>query len=75
VKILSDKITIYKLAKEYDETLLIMKNLGFEDIIKLGMLPTAGRIMTIKKGCEFRKIDYEEAKEAFLKIGIKFEED
>jgi hypothetical protein len=75
VKILSDKITIYKLTKECEETLTIMKDLGFEDIIKPGMLHTAGRIMTLKKGCEFRKIDYNLAKEAFLKVGIKFEEE
>jgi len=75
MKTLSDKITIYKLTKECEETLAIMKDLGFEDIVKPGMLQTAGRIMTLKKGCEFRKIDYDLAKENFLKVGIKFEED
>lgn len=75
MKILSEKITIYKLSKECDETLNIMKNLGFEDIIKPGMLQTAGRIMTLKKGCEFKKISYELAKKAFLKAGIEFIEE
>lgn len=74
MKILSDNTTIYKLTKECDETLMIMKELGFEDIVKPGMLQTAGRIMTLKKGCEFRKIDYNKAKDAFLKVGIKFED-
>jgi hypothetical protein len=75
MKILSDKTTIYKLSKECEETLNIMKGLGFEDIIKPGMLQTAGRIMTLKKGCEFRKIDYELAKQAFLKVGVEFREE
>jgi len=38
------------------------------------MLQIAGRIMTLKKGCEFKKINYEEAKKRFLEIGIDFKE-
>jgi hypothetical protein len=51
-----------------------MKSLGFTDIVKPGMLQIAGRIMTLKKGCEFKKINYEEAKKRFLEIGIDFKE-
>lgn len=72
MKTLSEKITIYRLSKECPETLDIMKRLGFEDIVKPGMLQTAGRIMTLKKGCEFKKIDYKKTKQAFLKVGVEF---
>lgn len=52
-----------------------MKKLGFEDIVKPGMLQTVGRIMTLKKGCEFRNFDYEVAKAAFNEVGIIFVEE
>lgn len=50
MKELSSKISIYKLSQECEQTLDVMKKLGFEDIVKPGMLQTAGRIMTLKKG-------------------------
>ncbi len=71
MKTFPDTITIYKLYKECPETLTIMKDLGFEDIVKPGMLQTAGRFMSLKKGCEFKKIDYEKAKKAFANVGIE----
>jgi len=39
------------------------------------MLQTAGRFMTLKKGCEFKKVDYTIAKSAFNEVGIDFEEE
>lgn len=75
MKKLSSKISIYKLSQECEQTLDVMKKLGFEDIVKPGMLQTAGRIMTLKKGCDFRKFDYEVAKAAFKEVGIIFVEE
>lgn len=68
-----EDITIYSLVKSYPKATDVMKSLGFLDIIKPGMLHTVGRVMTLKKGCKMKKIDYDKAKEAFLDIGIKFE--
>ena len=75
MKTLSSKITIYDLAKECPQTIEIMKDLGFTEIAKPGMIKVAGRFMTLKKGCEMRKIDYEKAKLAFSEVGILFEEE
>ncbi|MGE4571241.1 MAG: DUF1858 domain-containing protein [Candidatus Izemoplasmatales bacterium] len=75
MKVLKDSISIYQLSKECPQTKDIMKNLGFEDIVKPGMLQTAGRFMTLKKGCEFKKVDYTIAKSAFNEVGIDFEEE
>ena len=39
--------TIYELCREYPEIAEILDELGFHDILKPGMLNTAGRFMTI----------------------------
>lgn len=51
--------TIYELSKEVPEITEIMLGLGFQDITKPGMLNTAGRLMTIKKGAAMKKIEME----------------
>ncbi len=48
---------VQKLCSEYPELIDIMRELGFTDIIKPGMLATAGRFMTIPKGAAMKKID------------------
>ena len=47
---------IYELIKVHPEIKDIMFDLGFKDIIKPGMLNTVGRIMTLRKGCDLRKM-------------------
>ena len=48
--------TVYELCKEYPEIADILSDLGFHDILKAGMLQTAGRFMTIPKGAVMKKI-------------------
>lgn len=67
-----EDISIQQLIKHHPEALDIMKSLGFEDIMKPGMIQTVGRVMTLKKGCRMKKIDYENAKKAFQDHGIEF---
>lgn len=67
-----DTISIQQLVKTHPVALDIMKDLGFKDIMKPGMIQTVGRVMTLEKGCRMKKIDYEKAKEAFLEHGIQF---
>jgi hypothetical protein len=49
--------TVYELCTEDPSIIEIMKELGFEQITKQGMLQSAGRMMTIPKGARMRKID------------------
>ncbi|MDA7027931.1 DUF1858 domain-containing protein [Bacillus sp. CLL-7-23] len=56
-KILYLHDTVYELCTSYPELKTLMKDLGFENITKPGMLETAGRIMTIPKGARMKKID------------------
>ncbi len=48
--------TVYELCKEHPEIADILSDLGFHDILKPGMLHTAGRFMTIPKGAVMKKI-------------------
>lgn len=68
-KIVDFNKSIYELAKESDEIIQIMKELGFADIDKPGMLNTMGRFMTINKGIVMKKFPIDRVKEAFIKKG------
>ena len=68
-KILDLNKTIFELSQEDPEIIEIMKENGFVDISKSGMLNTAGRIMTIPKGARMKKINIDHIKEVFKNKG------
>ena len=72
IKIQSDA-SVYDLVTEYPEIQEIMADLVFKDIVKPGMLQTAGRVMTLKKGAALKKIDWETMKDTFKKNGFELE--
>lgn len=49
--------SIYELVKKYPEIKNILFELGFEDIIKPGMIQTVGKFMNLKKGAILKKTD------------------
>lgn len=49
--------SVYELTTQYPELIEIMRDLGFTEIVKPGMLQSVGRIMTIPKGAKMRKIN------------------
>lgn len=63
--------TVYELCKEHPDIKNILSELGFSDITKPGMLETAGRFMTIKKGSSAKGIDMEKIKQEFIKRGYE----
>lgn len=65
--------SIYTIVKEYPEAIDIMKELGFQDISKPGMLNTAGRIMTLTKGAAMKGMDMDRIKKAFMEKGFEIE--
>ena len=73
-KILDLKKTVYELYVEYPEIVDQLVKLGFRDIVKPGMLQTAGRFMTIPKGAAMKKIELEKIKETFIKNGYQIME-
>lgn len=49
--------SVYNLCKAYPELVAFMEDLGFTDIVKPGMLDTAGRFMTLPKGAKLKRIE------------------
>lgn len=74
MKTISINTTIYELVKDNPEIIDIMKSLGFNDITNPIMLKTAGRVMTLKTGSQFKKIDIETIKTKFLEHHIILED-
>ena len=62
--------TVYALCTTYPELVPILQELGFADIAKPGMLQTAGRFMTLKKGAAMKHIDLETIKETLANHGF-----
>lgn len=63
--------TVHTLCTTYPELVSILQELGFADIAKPGMLQTAGRFMTLKKGAAMKKIDIEKITETLTKHGFR----
>ena len=61
-KIINLNHSVHELCTVYPELMDILKDLGFKDIVKPGMLQTAGRFMTIPKGAAMKNIDIEVVK-------------
>ncbi|OIJ21467.1 hypothetical protein BKP45_01470 [Anaerobacillus alkalidiazotrophicus] len=71
MKEISLKKSIYQLCTAYPELIELMKELGFVNITKPGMLQSMGKIMTIPKGCRTMKIPLEKVKEHLTSHGFK----
>lgn len=67
-------LTVYDLTTQFPEIIPILKDLGFENIIKPGMLQTAGRVMTIPNGCRMKGISFDTVKETFINNGFNIKE-
>jgi Domain of unknown function (DUF1858) len=68
-KIVDFNKTIYELCTEDPFIIGIMKEQGFEQITKQGMLQTAGRVMTIPKGVRMRGKEITDIVQTFEKHG------
>lgn len=73
-KIINLNDSIYEINNKYPEIKEILYNLGFTDIVKPGMINTAGRFMTLKKGSQMKKIDLNLIKDTLDKSGYTAEE-
>lgn len=62
--------SIYDLTGQYPELIGIMEGLGFKDIANPFALKTAGRVMTIPKGCSMKGIDIEVVKKELSAKGF-----
>lgn len=63
--------TVKDLCTEDPEIIEIMKDLGFDNIVKPGNLNTLGRFMTIPKGARMKNIDLETIRREFAGRGYE----
>lgn len=59
-KIIDLSRSVYELCTEFPELVEFMKSAGFTDIVKPGMLATAGRFMTLPKGARMKGINLDD---------------
>ena len=63
--------SIFEISRDNPEIIEIMKELGFTDITKTGMINTVGKVMTISKGSRMKNIDMDYIKETFRSKGYE----
>jgi len=68
-KVIDFQKTVYEICTEDSFVMEIMKELGFDQITKPGMLQTAGRVMTIAKGARMKGIETSDIVKTFEKHG------
>ncbi len=73
-KIIDINKSIFELCNEYPEIPEILVSLGFKDIVKPGMISTAGRFMTLNKGSKAKGIDLDKIKQEFIRLGYEIKE-
>lgn len=63
------------LCSVYPELVNILRDLGFTEITRPGMLSTAGRFMTIPKGARLKGIDLDLIRTTLCEHGFETTED
>ena len=75
MKVVDLRQPVQKLCNQYPELKDIMVELGFVDIVKPGMLATAGRFMTIPKGAAMKKISMDAIRQKLKDNGFEIVEE
>jgi hypothetical protein len=70
---LDSKKSVYELCSADPVIADILDEIGFKDIKKPGMLPTAGRFMTIPKAAKLKGFNLEDIRQVFLQHGYDLE--
>lgn len=66
--------TLANVIQSHPELLDILYDFGFTQIKAPGMLQTAGKFMTLKMGCELRKIDVSALEDHLISLGYTINE-
>lgn len=73
MKTIDSNKSIYELSQEYPDVVSIMVELGFKDILQPGMLQSAGRVMTLRKGAVMKKLDWQKIEAFFSQRGYQIQ--
>ena len=74
IKVINLNDSVYNNHLKNPEVIELLYELGFKDIKKTGMINTAGRFITIKKGAAMKHIDIELIKQTLSENGYVVEE-
>ena len=74
MKTVDFKDSLANILKQYPELLDILYDFGFMQIKAPGMLQTAGKFMSLKMGCELRKIDISALEDHLISLGYTINE-
>ena len=66
--------SLANVIQQYPELLDILYDFGFTQIKAAGMLQTAGKFMSLKMGCELRKIDVSALEDHLISLGYTVNE-
>lgn len=66
--------TLYSIYTKYPEIMDILYDFGFTQIKFPQMIQTAGRMMSLEKGCSLRGFGYEKLKEILRKHNFEIED-
>lgn len=69
-KTLNPDDTLFQILEKYPQLEDVLYNLGFAGVKNVAMRNTHARIMTLRKGCEYLKIEPEKVKEELKKAGF-----
>lgn len=74
MKIIKSEESLYSIYKKYPEIVDILYDFGFTQIKLPQMIQTAGRMMSLKKGCSMRGFNYQQLIDVLLTHGFEIYE-
>ncbi|HET6785733.1 MAG TPA: DUF1858 domain-containing protein [Erysipelotrichaceae bacterium] len=66
--------SLFTLLDQYPDLIDVLYDFGFTQIKLPGMIQSAGRFMTLRKGCEMRKLDIGVLVNMLNKLGYTIKE-
>lgn len=66
--------SLFTLLDQYPDLIDVLYDFGFTQIKLPGMIQSAGRFMTLRKGCEMRKLDIGILVKTLNKLGFTIKE-
>ncbi len=66
--------SLFTLLDHYPDLIEVLYDFGFTQIKLPGMIQSAGRFMTLRKGCEMKKLDIDLLVKIFIKLGYTIKE-
>lgn len=73
-KVIKAEESLYTIYKRYPEIVEILYDFGFTQIKLPQMIQTAGRMMSLEKGCNLRGFNYKDLKEVLKQHGFEIED-